>query len=520
MHSPLAEPRGATDDLETRFEQLQRELVALWTLIGRSDPGGPLEDANTVVVVPSLNVDIDIPSAVLQAYEERFLFMLFILRQPLIRLVYVTGQAIPPSIVDYYLHILPGAVISNTRKRLFLVSPLDGSSRPLTQKLLERPRLLREIRSLISDPARAHIVPFNTTEQERELAVRLGIPMYAADPRFFAFGTKSGCRRIFAEEGVPHPLGVEDLFGADDVVGALAGMRARKPTMRKAIVKLNEGVSGMGNAVVDLEGLPPPGDSTERVALAERLRAMRFELGSVTYESYVAKLVARGAIVEEMIVGEQLESPSAQLRVTPLGEVELLSTHDQMLGGPSGQSYLGARFPANPAYAAPIMREAAKIGKRFAREGIVGRFALDFVVVRSADGAWEPFAIEVNLRKGGTTHPFLTLQYLTDGAYHPELGVFTTARGHEKAYVASDHVESPSYRVLTPDALFDIVSRHRLHFDHTSQTGVVMHMLSCVGSLGRLGVTAIADTPAEADALYRRFVGVLDEEARLALEGI
>ncbi|MBA2448833.1 MAG: hypothetical protein H0V51_12485, partial [Chloroflexi bacterium] len=51
-------------------------------------------------------------------------------------------------------------------------------------------------------------------------------------------------------------------------------------------------------------------------------------------------------------------------------------------------------------------------------------------------------------------------------------------------------------------------------------TGVVMHMLSCVSSLGRLGVTAIADTPADADALYQKFVSVLDEEARLALEGI
>jgi hypothetical protein len=31
--------------------------------------------------------------------------------------------------------------------------------------------------------------------------------------------------------------------------------------------------------------------------------------------------------------------------VTPTGEVEIVSTHDQLLGGPSGQSYLGCRFP-------------------------------------------------------------------------------------------------------------------------------------------------------------------------------
>ena len=41
--------------------------------------------------------------------------------------------------------------------------------------------------------------------------------------------------------------------------------------------------------------------------------------------------------------------------------------------------------------------------------------ALDFVVVRS-NGKWEPYAIEINLRKGGTTHPFLTLQFLQTAA--------------------------------------------------------------------------------------------------------
>ena len=66
------------------------------------------------------------------------------------KLVYVTSQTILPSIIDYYLDLLPGVIPSHARKRLFLVSPMDGSARPLTQKLLERPRLIERIRSLIS----------------------------------------------------------------------------------------------------------------------------------------------------------------------------------------------------------------------------------------------------------------------------------------------------------------------------------------------------------------------------------
>ena len=166
------------------------------------------QEEGTIVVVPSMPLDkLDEAGSEMQAYEERFLFLLLLLRQPRARLVYVTSQQILPSVVDYYLDLLPGVIPSHARKRLFLPSPLDGSARPLSQKLLERPRLLEHIRSLIPDPHRAHLVPYNTTELERDLAVALGIPMYGADPRHFHLGTKTGCRRLFSEEGVPHPFG-------------------------------------------------------------------------------------------------------------------------------------------------------------------------------------------------------------------------------------------------------------------------------------------------------------------------
>ena len=514
----IPRPSLPAEEVERRFEQLQQKLPALWESIGRTDPGGPRQEENTIVVVPSLTADIELAPSEQQAYEERFLFLLFLLRQPNIRLIFVTSSPIQPNIVDYYLGIVPGAVASSMRERLYLVSPLDGSTRPLTEKLLERPRLIQRIRSLIPDPDRAHVVPFLTTDLERELAVHLGIPMYAADPRFFAFGTKSGSRRIFAEESLPHALGSEDLFSAYEIIDAIAKMRASKPELGNVIVKLNEGVSGIGNAVVKLDGLPVPGDASERPVIAERLQAMQFELKGIQYDSYMRKVSQRGAVVEQLVDGQEVHSPSAQLRVSPLGEVEQLSTHDQILGGPSDQSYIGSRFPADPAYGRLIMREAAKIGRRFAKEGIVGRFAVDFVVVRQDGGEWEPYAIEVNLRKGGTTNPFLTLQYLTDGIYDPEEGVFKTVQGQEKCYVSSDHVESHLYRVFTPDDLFEILTRYRFHFDHTSQTGVILHMMSGVADLGRLGATAIANTHEEADALYDRFLAALDAEAQASLQ--
>src|SRR5438309_1831184 len=380
----MSEQKLAADS-QAEFDQLEKKLVPLWISIERVN-----QDPQTIVVVPSMSIDAIGSGAVMQAYEERFLFLLLLLRQPRARLIYVTSQTILPSIIDYYLDLLPGVIPSHAHQRLFLLSPLDGSVRPLSDKLLERPRLIERIRSLIMDPNRAHLVPFNTTSREKELALRLGIPMYGADPKFFPLGTKSGCRKIFMEEDVAHPLGHENLGSKEELIEAIVQMRARKPSIKQVLIKLNEGVSGEGNALIDLTGLPPSGDSKERAAIDERLRRMQFELKGITYDSYMKKLEERKGIVEERITGEEFRSPSVQLRVTPLGSVELLSTHDQLLGGPSGQSYLGCTFPADTGYASLITREAAKVGKRLAREGVIGRFALDFVVVRS-NGKWEPY---------------------------------------------------------------------------------------------------------------------------------
>lgn len=496
-------------EITSQFDALQKKLVPLWKFIG-----APTHEEHTIVVIPSMTLDTEFHGSEQKAYEERFLFMLFLLQQPRVRMLYVTSQEIHPEIIDYYLNVMPGVVASHARKRLFLVSPQDASSLPLSKKLLARPRLLEEIRGLVRDPNRAHLVPYNTTDLERELSVELGIPMYAADPRFFAFGTKSGSRQIFAEERVPHPLGFENLKSQAELFHTIREMLAQKPNIAKAIVKLNDEVSGSGNAIVDLTGFAA--DMNDDAAVEKRLRAMRFEKPGLTYDEYMHQFGRRGGIIEQLITGDEIESPSAQMRATPLGEVELLSTHDQILGGASGQTYLGCRFPANIEYGPMIMREAEKVGKRFAREGIVGRFAMDFVVVRSKGGEWEPYAIEVNLRKGGTTHPFLTLQYLTDGAYYASEGVFRTGLGHEKYYVATDHLDSPTYRALTIDDLFDVVSRNGLHFNHTSQTGVVFHMMSALGDGGRFGMTCIADSHAQADEMYARVVELMNQEASQA----
>jgi hypothetical protein len=198
----------------------------------------------TIVVVPSQTIEFDCKGAEMQAYEERMLFMLLLLRQPRARIIYATSQTILPSTLDYYFSILPGVVSSHASQRFFNIAVEDRSPRPLTVKLLERPHVYERIRSLILDPDRAHLVAYNVTRYERDLALRLGIPIYGADPELARLGTKSGGREVFANAGVSYPIGREDLRSLDDLLNALGDMREKKPGLMRAIVKLNDAVSG------------------------------------------------------------------------------------------------------------------------------------------------------------------------------------------------------------------------------------------------------------------------------------
>ncbi len=117
-------------------------------------------------------------------------------------MVYVTSQAIHPSVIEYYLDLLPGIIPRHAFKRLTLLAPYDDSPQPLSLKVLQRPLLLQRIEACIADKNRAHLVCYNTTYLERNLALRLDIPLYGADPRHLSFGTKTGCRKLFAEAGM------------------------------------------------------------------------------------------------------------------------------------------------------------------------------------------------------------------------------------------------------------------------------------------------------------------------------
>lgn len=493
-----------------RFRELQARLAGLWPAMTMRTVG---DQQRTLVVVNSINVQVPPHLApVFPAYEERFLFLVLALaRGPRTRVIYVTSQPILPRLIDYYLSLMRGPSPSDLRERLVLVSVGDGSPRPLIQKILARPLLVERLRGLIGDPSHALIMPFSTTLHEVELASRLGVPVYGPDPSLEHLGTKSGSRRLFASAGVPFPAGHEGVRTVDDVVEALGQMKSVNPALSEAMVKLDNSAGGLGNAVVRVH------TANSKQELRQKVLALDVEDEETSSEEFLDQLHDRAGIVEERIVGIEVRSPSAQLRASPLREVEILSTHDQVLGGPTGQTFMGCRFPADQQYGPLIARLGEKLGWILAQEGVIGRYGVDFVVVRRSDG-WFPYAIEVNLRNGGTTHPMLTLQALTDGQFDTKESRFVVEgdeveKGSERYYVATDHLESPTYSALTPDDILDRVEDQRLAWDPERMVGVALHLVSAVAVAGRLGLTAIGTDPADAQKRFDAAQRVVDELA-------
>ncbi len=497
-----------TSEKAQEFARLEARLPDLW----RSIEAGT--HVHTSVVVPSLSF----PQSELRKisgapfYEERLLFSLIRLRDPRARVLYITSQPIHPHIIDYYLQLLAGVPASHARARLGLFCVYDGSTRPLTQKILERPRLIERIRSWVGDPQRAYLTCFASTVLERDLAVALSIPLNGVDPRHLWMGTKSGSRKIFAEAGIDCARGYEDVRSVDQVLDGLGALAQARPGLRRAVIKLDEGFAGAGNALFTY---PEAGrDSTEpdRAALGAALERLEWSTTGETWSAFSKKLSKMGGVVEEFVEATEVHSPSVQLRVNPLGEPMVISTHDQVLGGSTRQVYSGCTFPANAEYRQLIQEQAMSIATVLARRGVVSRFGIDFLVLREPSEDWRAVAIEINLRMGGTTAPFLALQFLTGGEVDAR-GEFLSRRGERKHYYATDTLESPSYRGLLPEDLIDILTGHDLNFRPSTETGVLFHMIGALSEHGKVGVTCVGNSVEEARELFTRTSQILDRES-------
>ncbi len=486
------------------FRRLQRRI---------RDPFDPSMDRRpgTIVVLPSMTLDhaglAKIPGV--RHYEERLLVLLQLLRRPQTRIIYLTSDELDPVVVEYALDLVCSLPNWHARRRLTLFDCADREPAPLTEKILRRPELIAQIRQAIADPLDACVLAFNGSSFERDLALRLGIPLYAPDPDLSHLGSKSGSRRVFVESGVPVAEGFEELRDQHDVAEALAMLRTRDPDLRQAMIKLNDSFGAGGNVLFSFDGAPESGLCSW---IANQLpRRAVFASPPDTWERYLAKLNAMGAVVERFVTASQTRSPSAQLIISPAGTARILSTQNQLFAGAANQIFIGGTFPADAAYRADIQDFALRVGQTLAARSVVGVLSVDFLSACTG-ASWRHYGLEINLRMGGGTAPYFLLNGLVDGEFDVQSGNYLGPDGQPRCYFATDRLQHDRYRVLGPDEVVDAALRTGLHYRGATGEGTAFYMLGAL-EIGRLGVISV-DRTAEAAALrYNKVVAMLDAES-------
>ncbi|HZO66929.1 MAG TPA: peptide ligase PGM1-related protein [Kribbellaceae bacterium] len=438
--------------------------------------------AGTLVVLPSHSI----PPGELgeikgyHRYQERLLFLLLALRRPEVSVVFLSGFPIGEAIVDYYLGLLPDP--AGARRRLCML-PVGGpgdDQRPLARRILDHPALCRRIAAAAGPDA--WLVPFVVGTDEERLAAVTGLPLYGTAASLAHLGTKSGARRLAARAGVETVPGVGGLHGPDEVRETAWRLSATDPG--PVIVKLDDGYGGLGGAIV--HGLCPG------MPLCEA--RTDFAMPGETWGSFGAKVAERGAVVERFLTDAGLRSPSALVQISPGGVPDVLAIQDQIL---DGTVFDGCAYPAHPSHRAAVRAAAGRIALQLAEEGVMGVLSLDFLVVPGRRP--RVLLCEINLRLGGTTHPF-GAALLASGAERAPGTDRLVRAGAGTHYVSTDTFESLALRGSSPA---DLVARlGDRAFSARTRTGVVLHMLGAAAEFGKVGFTAIGDSANEAWDLY------------------
>src|SRR6476659_3884934 len=106
-------------------------------------------DRGTIIVLPSATFPVSELRKIvgIQHYEERLLCTTLLLRDPELRLVYITSEPIDDDIIEYYLRFLPDP--TSARERLHLLPVNDDSLRALSEKVVDAPGVIEEVRALV-----------------------------------------------------------------------------------------------------------------------------------------------------------------------------------------------------------------------------------------------------------------------------------------------------------------------------------------------------------------------------------
>ncbi|MBL6989550.1 MAG: hypothetical protein ISR65_07220 [Bacteriovoracaceae bacterium] len=467
---------------------------------------------HTIIVISSISIDprnVENITGVIH-YESRALWETLKASSKNTSIIYITSVPIDQKAIDHLLNFLPNP--KEARKRIkFMALNDDSTTKCLSVKILENREFIRILKSHFNK-LNTYLTTFVVSKDEMKLAQRLGVPLLGTLPHLEYFKTKSGNRQIFQESKIKFADGVNNIADLGQLISAVRELWARHPDAKRFLVKLNTGVSGDGNAILNLtanyQDLSKMHVKAQIQLIYDLLANLQFQSKALNFAKFLERL-SEGAIIETYIEGQNKTSPSAQLFIHADGTVEMLSTHEQILDH-NGQTFLGSIFPARSEYRQEISKTSKKIGHVMSKHGIRGVCAVDFLCVKNGDQC-ELWAIEVNIRQGGTTHPYRTAKFLTNSNYDENSGKLKAQDGSSVFYMSNDNILNSSLKGTKIDTFLAFMQHQGVLFDKSKNTGVVFHLLGALHDHGKIGYTAIGTTQASAHHIFDKTLKLVND---------
>jgi len=473
-----------------------------------------------VIVIPSMSFDQKLLEGIvgIEYYESRSLWEVLRVKESRVFVTFITIKKINRLQIDHLFYCANLSQEEINRVTFFSLEE-NGSflgKLSLTEGILKNTEIFQQVK-LLSSKKSSYIESFLMTKSEEELSRQLDIPIWWAHPDLNFFQSKSG-NRVLLEDQLPMPYGHHSIYSEGQLILKISDIWLKRKYAKRIVVKLNHGVSGDGNAILDRAISVDKFinfNINEKIShVRSRLQKMKFFLKSLNYGLFIKRLVEEGAIVEEFIEGKQKYSPSVQVMVNCTGAVELLSSHEQILDS-EGMRFLGSNYPASNFYRKEIEELGIKAGECLLKNDIYGIFSIDFLVTQK-NNKYEISVIEINIRKGGTTHPYWTSKLLLDACRSEESGCLIDNQGREYVYRSNDNFEKQTNNILSLDEILNGAKEENLIFNLDQKEGVIFHLLSAWRPLGKIGYTIIAKNSNRLDKIQEQIEKIFDSPSNVA----
>jgi len=550
----------------SKIEAVREERLAQWKAKQQafSEEWPATKTQKRVIVhVASMTVDERQRRSIhnLSIFQNRQLSRLTDLADPNVDVVYLVPAPLPEEVRDYYTKLLAVGGVQNAASRFRFICPENYNRLPsqlsLAAQLLYSPRALKRIITFIGNRP-AYIVPNAVGADDVRVSMRLKLPLLGPDDRLATlYSSKSGCKRIFASAQVNMPPAAYDIYSTDDCFQALTRLVVRYPNVKRWLFKMDDEFGGRGHAWIDMShvnctqeiqafnAMYPNAaeiiEEDEEVAEASedlRLR-VKAELMKVvprrvclavktayrSWDEYMDAFAHCGGVIEACPATVD-SSPSANLFIEPTGDVNLVSTQEQLFGA----AYC-CEVTLCPATSLPpgAMRAAAlAVGKVCYQKGITGYVGVDFVVFRDEHtDSLRLWAVDLNLRMTSSCCGFQMFSFLTHGGkLDPRTGTYSigeraqkesdskeNAQKYERAFCYIDFLGNPKLSEMQHTAFFNLCRLRGISFDLKMMVGTAYKLVDSFvcGGAGLLCIEATRDkalmTTVEALDFIRRDVG-------------